>query len=56
MTGTSKNSTMLYTITPNKKLTTKYLTNELNVVPTISLNKDLLISGNGTIESPYEME
>lgn len=56
MTGTSLKGSMLYTITENKKLTTKYMTSELSVVPTISLPKDLLTNGNGTIDSPYEME
>jgi len=56
MTGASKNSTMVYTINKSKKLTTKYITNELKVVPAISIDKNLLTEGNGTIESPYEME
>ncbi len=56
MTGTSLNSSMVYIVNSNQKLTTKYITNNLKVVPVISLSKELLTEGNGTIESPYEME
>ena len=47
---------MIYIINSNQKLYTKNIQNKLNVVPTISLDKDLLTKGNGTINSPYEME
>lgn len=56
MTGNTLNSSMVYSITANKKLSTKYITNELAIVPTISIDKALLTTGNGTLESPYEME
>ena len=56
MTGSIKNGTMVYAINENKKLFTKYIGTELNVVPVISIEKDLLTEGNGTINSPYEME
>ena len=46
----------MYTITSNQKLYTKNIQTKINVVPTISLDKDLLTKGNGTINSPYEME
>lgn len=56
MTGTSLKGSMVYINTETKKLTTKYITSELPVVPTISLDKELLTNGNGTLDSPYEME
>lgn len=56
MTGTSIKGSMVYINTETKKLTTKYITTELPVVPTISLDRELLTNGNGTIDSPYEME
>ena len=43
-------------INENKKLHTKNIQTKANVVPTISINKDLLTKGNGTINSPFEME
>lgn len=56
MTGTSLKGSMVYINTETKKLTTKYITTELPVIPTISLDKELLTNGNGTLDSPYEME
>ncbi len=56
MTGSALKGTMIYIIKDNKKPVTKYMTSELNVVPAISLNKNLLTKGNGTKDSPYEME
>ena len=56
MTGSYKNSQSVYTIQKNKKLYTKSIASEINVVPVMSIDKDLLTKGNGTISSPYEME
>lgn len=56
MTGSVRNGTMVYAIRNNKKISTKYITTEINVVPVISLEKSLLTEGNGTFDSPYEME
>ena len=56
MTGSSDRGSQVYVITDNKKLFTKSVTNELNVIPTISINQKLLTKGNGTKDAPYEME
>ena len=56
MTGNKEKGTMIYTIQKNKKTYQKQVTSEVNVVPTISIDKDLLKKGNGTLDSPYEME
>ena len=56
MTGTTNKGTMVYTIQKSKKIYTKHMEQTINIVPTISLDKELLTKGNGTIDSPYEME
>ena len=56
LTGTKNNGQMVYAISKNKKLYGKSIQSQINVVPAISLDKTLLTKGNGTIESPYEME
>ena len=47
---------MIYYIDNNQKLFTKSIQTKVNVVPTISIDKELLPKGNGTIDNPYEME
>ena len=56
MTGTSDKSTQVYLINDNKKLYSKSVYSEVNVVPVISLDKSLLTKGNGTKDKPFEME
>lgn len=56
LTSSKEKGTMVYTINSNQKLYTKNIQTKVNVVPTISLDKELLTKGNGTINSPYEME
>ena len=56
LTGAKDKSSMVYYINSNQKLFTKSIQTKVNVVPTISIEKDLLTKGNGTIDSPYEME
>ena len=56
MTGTTNRGVTMYTIESNQKVYTKNIQSKANVVPAISLDKDLLVKGNGTIDSPYEME
>ena len=56
LTGSASKSSSIYVIEKNKKLYTKGINNKLNIVPTISINKTLLTKGNGTINSPLEME
>ncbi len=55
-TGTSNKGGMVYSITDNKKLFAKSISSSVYVVPTISLDKELLTKGNGTKDSPFEME
>jgi len=56
MTGSSQKGSTTYTIQENKQLYTKHIGQKINVVPTISIDKNLLTKGNGTKDSPYEME
>ena len=56
LTGAKNNSSMAYTISSDQKLYSKSIQTKVNVVPAISLDKELLTKGNGTIDSPYEME
>lgn len=56
MTGASDRSSQVYVINDNKKIYPKGIYNELNVIPTISIDKKLLTKGNGTKEAPFEME
>lgn len=56
LTGTKEKGSMVYAISKNKKLYGKSIQSKINVVPTISLDKTLLTKGNGTKNSPYEME
>lgn len=56
MTGSADKASSVYVINENKKISTRQITSEMNVVPTISIDKDKLTKGNGTIDSPLEME
>lgn len=56
MTGTVLKGSLLYTNLANQKVYTKSIQAELNVVPTICFDKNLLTKGNGSIDSPFEME
>ena len=56
MTGAADRSSQIYIINENKKIYTRQVTTELNVVPVISIEKKLLTKGNGTSDSPFEME
>lgn len=55
-TGVSKSNSMVYTVKGNGTLYGKSSTSEAKIVPTISIDKNILTKGNGTINSPYEME
>lgn len=55
-TGISESSSLVYTVKDNGTLYGKSSTSEARVVPTISIDKNVLTKGNGTINSPYEME
>lgn len=56
LTGTKKNGSMVYVVNSNQKLYSKNISNKVNVVPVISLDKELLVKGNGSYESPFEIE
>ena len=56
LTGTKNKSAMVYSISSNQKTHDKSIYTKTNVVPAISLDKELLTKGNGTIHNPYEME
>ena len=56
MTGSNTKGSSVYTIQNSKKIYTKQISQAINVVPTISIEKELLVKGNGTYDSPYEME
>ena len=56
MTGSSSKGSSVYVVPGDKKVYTKHISSSSNVVPTISLDKTLLKKGNGTIDSPFEME
>ena len=56
MTGSSSKGSSVYVVPADKKAYTKHISSSSNVVPTISLDKTLLKKGNGTIDSPFEME
>ena len=55
-TGVSKDSNLVYVMQDDYKVYTKVSTTTLKIVPTIALDKSLLTKGDGTIESPYEVE
>lgn len=56
LTGTKLKGTLIYTINSNQKLFTKTVSTKVNVIPTISINKDLLTKGTGLYNEPFEME
>ena len=38
------------------RLYTKIATSDLKIIPVISIRKDILTKGNGSIDSPYEVQ
>ena len=56
LTGTINKGSTVYTILSNQKVYAKPVSTKINVVPAISLDKELLTKGKGTYESPLEME
>ena len=56
LTGNVNRGSSVYVIQSDKKLYAKHISSKSNVVPTISLDKSLLTKGNGTIDSPYEVQ
>ena len=55
-TGVSEDGNQMYVIRNNFEIYTKVSTSNLNVVPVISINKNLLTTGIGSLESPLEVE
>jgi len=55
-TGISKDSNLVYVMSNNFKLYTKIAVQELKIVPVISINKNILTEGKGTIDSPLEVK
>lgn len=55
-TGVSSTSNMIYTLNNNGTISRKRVTYSNKIVPSISINKNILTKGNGNIDSPYEME
>lgn len=55
-TGTSKNSNKVYVVNNDGSLSIRNVTLKSNIVPCISINKDLLTKGSGTENDPYETE
>jgi len=55
-TGLSDNSNQIYVMQNNFKTYTKLSTSNLKIVPVISINKNLLTIGKGTIEEPFEVQ
>lgn len=56
VTGTKDKGSMIYTIEALGKVSTKNIQNKNYIIPTISLDKELLTKGTGTYNSPLEME
>ncbi len=54
--GISRDSNMIYTMQNDFKVYTKVSTTNLKIVPVIAIKKDLLTAGNGTKDSPYEVQ
>ena len=55
-TGIDKNSNNMYVFQNDFKLYTKSSSTSLKIVPVISIDKDKLTKGTGTINSPLEVE
>ena len=55
-TGTDNISNQIYTINKNGTLNKRSVSYNSNIVPCININKNILTKGNGTIDTPYEME
>lgn len=55
-TGINKNSNYIYVFQNDFKLYTKTVTTSLKIVPTITIDKNILTKGTGTINDPLEVE
>lgn len=55
-TGVNSTDNLIYTINSNGTVSRRRVNYSSYVVPSISINKNILTKGNGDINSPYEME
>ena len=55
-TGISKDNNLVYVMNNNFKLYTNIATQNLKIVPVISIDKNLLTEGEGTLTSPLEVK
>ena len=55
-TGTGKSANKVYIINNNGTVTDVSTSSQNKIVPCISINKNLLKKGSGSIDDPYEME
>lgn len=55
-TGISTESNLVYVMQNDFRLYTKIATSDLKIIPVISIRKDILTKGNGSIDSPYEVQ
>lgn len=55
-TGVDKNDNNIYVMQNDFKLYTKNSSTSLKIVPVISINKDILTKGNGSKDTPWEVE
>lgn len=55
-TGIDEDGSKVYTIEKSANFSSKSVNGNSYVVPCISIEKDILTKGKGTIDSPYEME
>ena len=56
MTGSKEKGNMVYIVTEDKRNYPRQIGSSVNVVPAISIDKSILTKGNGTKDSPFEME
>lgn len=56
MTGSKEKSNMVYIVAEDKRNYPRQIGSSVNVIPCISIDKSILTKGNGTKNSPFEME
>ena len=56
LAGPGKESEEVYIVSKNSTVDSTYATDEANIVPTITIKKDILEKGSGTINDPYRTE
>lgn len=54
-TGISEDSNQMYVFQNNFKIITRNATTNLKIVPVISIDKNLIIGGDGTLDNPLEV-